>query len=339
MRSCPNPDIRLLPSMSKTVPLKNVLVAGAGGMVGSSICRALARTKTPYFGATRQDADLTDRNDVDQLLASRTFDAVVIAAARVGGIHANNTYPADFLYDNLLIETNLIDGAFRHGISRLLFLGSSCIYPKEAPQPMQEASLLTGPLEPTNEPYAIAKIAGIKLCESYNRQHGTDFRSLMPTNLYGPGDNFHPENSHVIPALIDRFHRAKLEQTNEVSVWGSGNPRREFLFVDDLADAAVHVLSMDPKAFAAKVDPRCSHVNVGTGEDVRIGDLAHLVRDVVGLQAELRFDSSMPDGTTRKLLDISLIRELGWAPKVGLKEGLEMAYAWYLANLEELRRA
>lgn len=316
-----------------------VLVAGAAGMVGSAICRALENAGLPYVAATRAEADFRDRDQVDHLFKAENYGAVVIAAARVGGIHANDSYPADFIYDNLMIQTNLIDAAYKAGIERLLFLGSSCIYPKHAPQPMPEDCLLTGVLEPTNEPYAIAKIAGIKMCESYNRQHGTDYRSLMPTNLYGLGDNFHPQNSHVLPALVDRFHQAKESRQKAVTVWGSGRPRREFLNVDDLADAALHVLGIDRATFEAAVDPRCSHVNVGTGTDVSIAELAAMVRDTVGLQAELEFDPSMPDGTPRKLLDVSLLERLGWQARIPLKEGLAQTYDWYLSTRSALRRA
>ena len=255
----------------------NVLVAGSAGMVGSAICRALDAAGIPCKGVQRADCDFTDRNEVHRVVSTGNFDSVIIAAAKVGGIHANNIYPAEFLYDNLMIEANLIDEIYRCGIERLLFLGSSCIYPKNASQPMTEEALLTGLLEPTNEPYAIAKIAGIKLCESYNRQYGTDYRSLMPTNLYGPGDNFHPENSHVIPALMDRFHQAKVQELKEVEVWGSGNSMREFLHVDDLANAAVHVLRLDRESYESVVDTRCSHLNVGTGTDVSIRELAEHV--------------------------------------------------------------
>ncbi|MEZ5558737.1 MAG: GDP-L-fucose synthase [Pseudomonadales bacterium] len=300
--------------------LRHVLVTGAAGMVGAAICRRLERVGIPFTPATRRDADLTDRHEVDRLFHGKTIDSMVIAAAKVGGIHANDTYPAEFLYDNLMIEANLIDSAYRNGIERVLFLGSSCIYPKAADQPMTEEALLTGALEPTNEPYAIAKIAGIKLCESYNRQFGTDYRSLMPTNLYGPGDNFHPEDSHVIPALIDRFHRAKLSGTKQIEVWGSGRPRREFLHVDDLASAAVHILQLAKADYDAAVDPRCSHLNVGTGTDVTIAQLAELVRGAVGLEAELMFDPSKPDGTPRKLL-ISP-RSLAWDGRHGYRSAM-----------------
>ncbi len=316
----------------------NVLVAGAAGMVGSAICRALDAHGMEYRGVTRQICDFTARDEIDHLMETGNFDAVVIAAAKVGGIHANDTYPAEFLYDNLMIEANLIDAAYRHGIHRLLFLGSSCIYPKHATQPMTEDALLTGLLEPTNEPYAIAKIAGIKLCESYNRQYGTDYRSLMPTNLYGQGDNFHSENAHVIPMLMDRFHQAKLDGANEVEVWGTGNAKREFLHVDDLAEAALHALAVDEKTYASATDPRCSHFNVGTGVDVTIRELAEQIRTVVGLGAELVFDTSKPDGTPRKLLSIDKIKQLGWQPSISLADGLAQTYEWFLGQESTLRR-
>jgi nucleoside-diphosphate-sugar epimerase len=280
---------------------------------------------------------MTDRAAVNNLYQRTRFSWVVIAAAKVGGIHANDTYPAEFIYDNLLIEANLIDGAFKHGINNLLFLGSSCIYPREAPQPMQEHSLLTGALEPTNEPYALAKIAGIKLCESYNRQYGTDYRSLMPTNLYGHGDNFHPENSHVIPALMRRFHEAKASRAEEVVVWGSGRPRREFLHVDDLADAAVHVMAVPRQEYWGIAEARCSHINVGSGKDVTIEELARTMKTIVGLESKLTFDPSKPDGTPRKLLDVTRLSRLGWEAKIALKEGLADTYDWFLKNHASLR--
>lgn len=309
-----------------------VLVAGSAGMVGSAVCRALELERIQFVPLSRADADLTRRADVDRFIEAADPDAVVVAAAKVGGIHANDTFPADFIYDNLMIEANLIDSAFRHQVDRLVFLGSSCIYPREAEQPMHESALLSGPLEPTNEAYAIAKIAGIKLCESYNRQHGTDFRSLMPTNLYGPGDNFHPQNSHVIPALIRRFHAAKTNGDSEVVVWGSGKPRRELLHVDDLASAVVHVLTLERSRFWQDRDNRCSHINVGTGNDHSIADLAELVRSTVELDARLIFDDSQPDGAPRKLLDVSQISALGWQPRIVLRDGLRATYDWFLAN-------
>ena len=263
---------------------------------------------------------------------------MILAAARVGGILANNTYPAEFIHENLMIAANVIHGAWAAGVRRLLQLGSSCIYPKHAGQPMAEDALLTGPLEPTNEPYAIAKIAAIKLCESYNRQYGTDYRSVMPTNLYGPGDNFHPENSHVLPALIRRFHEAKTEGRDEVTIWGTGTPRREFLHVDDMADASLFVLDLPQEAYAANTRPMASHINVGTGEDVSIRELAGLVADVVGFTGAVLTDPSKPDGTPRKLLDVSRLAALGWRARTPLREGIAGTYRWYLENADAARR-
>ena len=317
---------------------RNVLVAGSAGMVGAAICRALEAAGISYQTLQRADCDLTDRKEVHRVLSASNFDSAIIAAAKVGGIHANNTYPAEFLYDNLMIEANLIDETYRCGVGRLLFLGSSCIYPKNAPQPMAEEALLTGLLEATNEPYAIAKIAGIKLCESYNRQYGTDYRSLLPTNLYGPGDNYHPENSHVIPALMSRFHQAKLQGSNNIKVWGSGNPLREFLHVDDLAQAALHILSLDRDTYEGVTDARCSHLNVGSGVDVSILELAQRIRTTVGLEAELIFDSSKPDGPPQKLLNIDKIRSLGWQPSITLEDGLKQTYQWYLQQESTVRQ-
>lgn len=301
-------------------------------MVGSAICRALNDAGITFSPVAREDADLTRREEVDRIMMAHQGDALVVAAAKVGGIHANNTFPADFIYDNLMIEANLIDSAYRQGIERLVFLGSSCIYPRAASQPIREQELLTGPLELTNEPYAIAKIAGIKLCESYNRQHGTDYRSLMPTNLYGPGDNYHPTDSHVIPALVRRFHEAKIRGARTVEVWGTGSPRREFLHVDDLAAATLHVLQMERETFWHDRDPRCSHLNVGTGHDHRIAEIAEMIRTAVGLDATIEFDPSKPDGTPRKLLDVGQIKALGWQPRIELSEGLRQSYDWFLEN-------
>ncbi|MBK1725052.1 GDP-fucose synthetase [Thiocystis violacea] len=307
-------------------------------MVGSAIVRALeAAGHANLLTRTHAELDLTDQLAVDAFFAEQRPTQVYLAAAKVGGIHANDTYPAEFLYQNLLIEANIIHGAWRHGVERLLFLGSSCIYPRLASQPMAEDALLTGLLEPTNEPYAIAKIAGIKLCESYNRQYGADFRSVMPTNLYGPGDNFDLANSHVLPALIRKFHQAKLEGTPTVTVWGSGTPRREFLHVDDMASACVHVMNLDAETWRARVDPRCSHLNVGTGVDVTIAELARLVAELVGFDGEIVFDPSKPDGTPRKLLDVARLRELGWAARIDLADGVRQAYQWFLAHQGQLR--
>lgn len=300
-------------------------------MVGSAIVRSLASVGAgDILTRTRAELDLTDQSAVRSFFQRERPDQVYLAAARVGGIHANNTYPADFIYDNLMIETNIIDSAFRSGVKKLLFLGSSCIYPKFAPQPMQEDSLLTGVLEPTNEPYAIAKIAGIKLCESYNRQyatsHGIDYRSVMPTNLYGPGDNYHPENSHVIPALIRRFHEAKVSASPSVAIWGTGSPRREFLHVDDLAEASLHVMALAPDRFSAVTTPMCSHLNVGFGEDISILEVAQLIAGVVDYRGEIITDPGKPDGTPRKLMDSSKLKGLGWSPRIPLREGLALAY-------------
>ncbi|WP_018951374.1 GDP-L-fucose synthase [Thioalkalivibrio sp. AKL12] len=310
---------------------QRVFVAGHRGMVGSAICRQLEDWPgVELLTRSHAELDLTDQAAVEAFMRVERPDQVYLAAAKVGGIHANNTYPAEFIRDNLAIQTNVIHGAHIAGVRRLLFLGSSCIYPREAPQPIPEEALLTGPLEPTNEPYAIAKIAGIKLCESYNRQYGTDYRSVMPTNLYGPGDNYHPENSHVIPGLIRRFHEAKRAGAGHVTVWGSGTPRREFLHVDDMAAACVHVMNLDHVTYAEHTEPMLSHINVGTGEDLAIADLARLVARVVGFAGELRFDTSRPDGTPRKLLDVSRLAALGWKARIELEEGLSGAYAEFL---------
>jgi GDP-L-fucose synthase len=310
-----------------------ISVAGHRGMVGAAIVRALARRGVTRIATrTHAELDLASQADVRAFFERERPDAVVLAAAKVGGIHANDTYPADFIYENLMIEANVVHEAWRAGVKRLLFLGSSCIYPRMAEQPMREDALLTGTLEPTNEPYAIAKIAGIKLCESYNRQHGTDYRSVMPTNLYGPGDNYHPENSHVIPALIRRFHEAKEAGAERVVIWGTGRPRREFLYVDDMAEACVHVMELDRAAYEASTRPMLSHINVGTGEDVPIADLAALVAKTVGFRGRIEQDPSKPDGTPRKLMDVGRLRSLGWSPRVGLAEGLALAYRDFLEH-------
>ena len=306
-------------------------------MVGSAIVRVLEQQgHTHIVTRTHAELDLTDQASVRAFFAAEKPDQVYLAAAKVGGIHANNTYPAEFIYENLMMEANIVDAAFRHGVRKLLFLGSSCIYPKLAPQPMREDALLTGTLEPTNEPYAIAKIAGIKLCESYNRQygtsHGVDYRSVMPTNLYGPGDNYHPENSHVIPALIRRFHEAKVGQAPSVAIWGTGTPKREFLFVDDMAAASVHVMNLDKAVYDQHTQPMLSHINVGFGDDVTIRELALTVGDTVGYQGTITFDSSKPDGTPRKWMDSQRLRDLGWQPTVDLRAGLQRAYADFLKH-------
>lgn len=304
-----------------------IFVAGHRGMVGSAIVRRLTALGHRHI-LTRSHAelDLTSQAAVNTFFAEQQIDQVYLAAAKVGGIHANNTYPAEFIYQNLMIEANVIHAAHQHGVQKLLFLGSSCIYPKHAEQPMREDALLTGTLEPTNEPYAIAKIAGIKLCESYNRQYGRDYRSVMPTNLYGPGDNYHPENSHVIPALIRRFHEAKQANAPQVEVWGSGTPRREFLHVDDMASASVHVMELDHQTWQAAVSPMCSHINVGSGSDITIRELAELVAETVGYQGEIVFDESKPDGAPRKWMFSEKLNTLGWHTIVDFATGLNSAF-------------
>jgi len=314
-----------------------VYLSGHSGMVGSAILRKLALDpNVEIVTRNRTELDLTNQAAVETFFAESSFDQVYLAAAKVGGIHANNTYPAEFIYENLVIEANIIHSAFRHGVKKLLFLGSSCIYPKLADQPMPEEALLTGSLECTNEPYAIAKIAGIKLCESYNRQyadtHGIDYRSVMPTNLYGPGDNYHPENSHVIPALIRRFHEAKVNDAPEVVIWGSGTPKREFLHVDDMAAASIHVMNLDSDLYQQHTQPMLSHVNVGYGSDVSIAKLAVLIGKTVGYKGRITYDSSKPDGTPRKLMDSSRLNALGWQAQITLKEGLVSAYQDFLTT-------
>jgi GDP-L-fucose synthase len=312
---------------------KRVYVAGHRGMVGSAIVRALAQhSDTTIITRTRADLDLLDQAQVRAFFQQEQIDEVYLAAARVGGIHANNTYPAEFIYENLMVEANVIHQAWAAGVQKLLFLGSSCIYPRMAAQPIKEEYLQTGKLEPTNEPYAIAKIAGIKLCESYNRQYGTDYRSVMPTNLYGPGDNYHAENSHVIPGLIRRFHEAKMHGAEKVVIWGTGTPKREFLHVDDMAAASVHFMQLDRAIYQAHTEPMQSHINVGTGMDVTIGELAETIMRTVGFTGELAFDTSKPDGTPRKLLDVSALAAMGWTAQMGLTEGLKQTYADFLAT-------
>lgn len=315
-----------------------IYVAGHRGMVGSAIVRALKQNgQHNIVTRTHSELDLTDQAAVGDFFNTEKPDQVYLAAAKVGGIHANNTYPADFIYQNILIEAHVVGAAFHHGVKKLLFLGSSCIYPKFAPQPMAENALLTGVLESTNEPYAIAKIAGIKLCESFNRQygktHGVDYRSVMPTNLYGPGDNYHPENSHVIPALIRRFHEAKVSKAPSVTIWGSGTPKREFLYVDDMAAACVHVMNLTPSLYLQHTDPMLSHINVGCGEDMTIADLAAAIGTTVGYQGKIIFDKTKPDGTPRKLMDSRRLNDLGWLPKVPLERGLTLAYEDYLSKV------
>jgi GDP-L-fucose synthase len=315
-----------------------VFVAGHKGMVGSAIVRRLRRDGGyDIVTRSRNKVDLLDQNAVREFLVSEQVDEVYLAAAKVGGIHANNSFPAEFIYENLMIECNVVHAAHQAGVQKLLFLGSSCIYPKFAEQPMKEDALLTGTLEPTNEPYAIAKIAGIKLCESYNRQYGRDYRSVMPTNLYGPNDNFHPENSHVIPALIRRFHEAVQAGDPEVVIWGSGKPMREFLHVDDMADASVHVMNLEAGSYQANTQPMLSHINVGTGVDCTIRELAETIARVTGFEGRLVFDSSKPDGTPRKLMDVSRLKSLGWQASVSLEDGLASAYEWFRHNVDSVR--
>ncbi|MEW2915722.1 GDP-L-fucose synthase [Ruegeria sp. ANG10] len=315
--------------------MRKIYVAGHRGMVGGAILRRLqdrqaAGEALELITRTHSEVDLTDQAAVRDFMQAERPDVVILAAAKVGGIHANNTYPADFIYDNLMIECNVIHQAFAAGVKHLLQLGSSCIYPRAVPQPMREDALLTGELEPTNEPYAVAKIAGIKLCESYNRQHGVDYRSVMPTNLYGPGDNFHPENSHVLPALIRRFHEAQRDGLDEVVIWGTGKPRREFLHVDDMAEASLFVLDLPRDVYEANTQPMLSHINVGCGEDISIAELAALVAKTTGYTGRITQDVSKPDGTMRKLMDVSRLADMGWRARVGLEDGIRETYAWFL---------
>ena len=319
---------------------KKIFVAGHKGMVGSAICRHLSsKKKVNILTASRADLDLMDQHAVQDFLDSERPDSVIFAAAKVGGIHANNEYPAEFIFENLQMQNNVIHGSHAANIQKLLFLGSSCIYPKLAQQPMTEQALLTGKLEPTNEPYAIAKIAGIKMCESYNRQYGRDYRSIMPTNLYGPGDNFHPENSHVLPALLLRFHEAKINGDSEVIVWGSGGPKREFLHVDDMAAASLFVHELPLSVYQRQTSPTQSHINVGSGVDLSIRDLAKIISSVVGFTGQISFDTTKPDGAPRKLMNVDLLRHLGWKQKIQLMDGLEQTYRWFLSNHSDLRIA
>ncbi|UUD63780.1 GDP-L-fucose synthase [Pseudomonas seleniipraecipitans] len=324
--------------MSATSLDQRIFVAGHRGMVGSAIVRHLQSLGYQnIITAPRESVDLVDAASVQRFFAEQRIDQVYLAAAKVGGIHANNQYPADFIYQNLMIEANVIQAAHAAGVQKLLSLGSSCIYPKHAEQPMREEALLTGVLEPTNEPYAIAKIAGIKLCESYNRQFGRDYRSVMPTNLYGPHDNYHPENSHVIPALLRRFHEATLRGDDEVVIWGSGTPMREFLHVDDMAAASVHVMNLDDATYQAHTQPMLSHINVGTGQDCTIRELAETIARVTEFQGRLSFDSSKPDGTPRKLMDVSRLAKLGWTASIDLETGLRDAYRWFVEHIDDVR--
>ncbi|MCE5974294.1 GDP-L-fucose synthase [Sinirhodobacter sp. WL0062] len=316
-----------------------IFLAGHRGMVGSAILRRLSANGASVITCDRAALDLTDQAAVRGFMQSERPDQVILAAARVGGIHANATCPAEFLYENLMIEANVIHQAHAAGVRRLLFLGSSCIYPRAAAQPMSEEALLTGTLEPTNEPYAIAKIAGIKLCESYNRQHGTDYRALMPTNLYGPGDNFHPEKSHVLPALLRRFHQAVRRGEDEVTIWGSGTPLREFLHVDDLAEAALFAIALPAEVWRAQTQAMCSHVNVGTGSEISIAELARMIAGVTGFAGRIAFDPARPDGTPRKLLDVSRLTGMGWRARIALPDGLAQTYRWYRDNQHSLRQS
>lgn len=317
---------------------QNIFVAGHRGMVGSAIVRRLQTLGyTRIVTAGRDTLNLLDQQAVQGFFQAHKIDQVYLAAAKVGGIQANNTYPADFIYENLMIQANIIQAAHLNDVHKLLFLGSSCIYPKHAEQPMREEALLTGTLEPTNEPYAIAKIAGIKLCESYNRQHGRDYRSVMPTNLYGPHDNYHPQNSHVIPALLRRFHEAVQRGDEELVIWGTGTPMREFLHVDDMAAASIHVMELDDATYQANTQPMLSHINVGTGVDCTIGQLAQTIAEVTGFTGKLTFDTSKPDGAPRKLMDVSRLRSLGWQASISLEDGLKDAYDWYVTNVQQAR--
>ncbi len=315
--------------MSKT----KIFIAGHKGMVGSALVRFLKIQDIELITKNRKELDLLNHQDVQKFFVNEKIDQVYLAAAKVGGIHANKTYPADFIYKNLMIQNNVIHNAFLSGVKKLLFLGSSCIYPKDANQPMREEELLTGKLEPTNESYAIAKIAGIKMCESYNRQYGqshnVDYRSIMPTNLYGPGDNYHPENSHVIPALIYRFHEAKINNLPNVTIWGTGTPKREFLYVDDMAKASIHLMNLDKNIYDKQTSSMCSHINVGSGKDLAIKELAEIIKEVLGFKGGINFDPTKPDGISKKLLDSSLINSLGFKPEISLKDGLIKTYQDY----------
>ncbi len=315
-----------------------ILVTGSSGMVGSAVARALqAAGYSNIIKARHAEVDLTNQQQTHDFFASHKPDYVFLAAAKVGGIYANNTYPADFIYDNLMIASNIISSSHKFNVNRLLFFGSSCIYPKHAKQPMTEDALLTGVLEPTNEPYAIAKIAGIKLCESFNRQHQTDFRSLMPTNVYGIGDNFHLKNSHVAAAMLHKFHLAKKQNQSQIVLWGTGSPCREFIYVDDLADAALFIMNIPKEKLAQRTYEMRSHINVGSGTDISIKELANLVKEIVGFSGDIVWDDKMPDGSPRKLLDVSLLADLGWRSKTDIKQGMEATYKWFIANEANLR--
>lgn len=310
-----------------------IYIAGHTGLVGSAIIRQLeSKGFTNLLIRSHQELDLTNQAQVEQFFQKEKPNLVILAAAKVGGIHANNTFPADFIFQNLMIEANVINSAYLNKVKRLLFLGSTCIYPRDVKQPMKEDAILTGILEPTNEPYALAKIAGIKLCESYNRQYGTDFRSVMPTNLYGINDNFHPENSHVIPALMQRLHQAKINNDEEVVIWGTGEAMRDFLYVDDMAQASVFVLELDEQTYQTNTQPMLSHINVGTGSDVTIREMAETMKNVVGFKGKLNYDRTRPDGTPRKLIDVSRLSNLGWKSSTSLREGFKNTYEWYLTE-------
>lgn len=315
--------------------MTKIFVAGHNGMVGSAICRQLQNQDAELITASRQELDLTNQIQVKDFFSAHKFDQVYLAAAKVGGIYANNEFPADFIYENLMIEANIINAAHENDVQKLLFLGSSCIYPKYASQPMKEDALLSGTLEPTNEPYAIAKIAGIKLCESYNRQHNRDYRSVMPTNLYGEFDNFHPENSHVIPALIRRFHEAKLSGAPSVCAWGSGNPKREFLHVNDMASASIYVMDLHEETYRKETKSMLSHINIGSGVDCSIKELTVTVAKVVGYEGQIKWDASKPDGAPKKLMDNSRLKRLGWKSSISLEDGLRRTYTWYLGEQEK----
>ena len=315
-----------------------IFIAGHNGMVGSALYRELSKGQNCIITKSRSELNLTRQSEVEDFFLNNHIDEVYLAAAKVGGILANRDFPAEFIYENLMIESNVIHAAHKNGVKKLLFLGSSCIYPKITQQPINETALLNGSLEPTNEPYAIAKIAGIKLCESYNRQFKRDYRSVMPTNLYGQHDNFHPKNSHVIPAMIRRFHEAKLNRTPEVLIWGSGTPKRDFLHVDDMAKASIHVMNMDHNIYQSHTQEMLSHINIGSGVDCSIKELAETIKEVVDYKGEISFDTSKPDGTLRKLLDVSRIKQLGWSAKINLEAGLKHTYQWFLKNYSDLRK-
>ena len=319
---------------------RKIFVAGHQGMVGSAICRQLEKDRdTTILTAVREELDLLSQIEVQGFLERERPDAVILAGSKVGGIYANNEYPAEFIFENLQIQNNIIHGSHLADVQSMLFMGSSCVYPKLASQPMAEDALLSGKLEPTNEPYAIAKIAGIKMCESYNRQYGRDYRSVMPTNLYGPGDNFHPENSHVLPALMLRLHEAKINGDKEMVVWGSGEQKREFLHVDDMAAASIIVMGLSEEAYQSRTTAMQSHINVGSGDDISIGGLATMIAQVVGYKGQIEFDNSKPDGSPRKLMNVDLLKSLGWKQEIDLKQGLEQTYGWFVDNQKNLRVA